>query len=158
VTKDPITPTPSPTPTPAPTPDKAQLMQLINSKIKSNLSKEELEESDKKFRKILYGDLDGDGDEDAVVHYGWSFIGGNGWGTSLMAITLENSEYSFAADTAVGAKMGRSTELVSVKNGRINLKTMSYTEDDGACCPSIEGSAVYTLKGGQLVEAKKGAE
>jgi hypothetical protein len=154
--KDPATPTPSPTP--VPTPNKAQLIQLINGKIKSMLSKDGQEEGDKKFRKILYGDLDADGDEDVVVHYNWTFTGGNGWGTSLMALTLENSEYSFASNTVVGAKMGRSTELISVKNGRINLKTMSYTEDDAACCPTIEGSAVYTLRGGQLIETKKAAE
>lgn len=149
-------PTPTATPTSTPTPDKAQLKKLVDQHIKDALKKEDLEETEKeRNRQTVYGDLDGDDDDDAAVLYVWNFIGGNGWGISLAVFKNNEGTFEYAADEAIGGKSNRGAKLQNIKNKKIYLSTTEYSSDDADCCPSIKGSAVYMLNGTKLVEGKK---
>ena len=53
----------------------------------------------KEARKIVYGDVDGDGAKDAVVQYTLEgFGGGNSWGQSLAVFLNKKGAYKLAAD------------------------------------------------------------
>ena len=56
-------------------------------------------------RKIVYGDVNGDGTKDAVVQYTLEGAGGgNSWGQSLAVFLSKKGEYRLAGDETVGGK------------------------------------------------------
>jgi serine/threonine protein kinase len=76
------------TPTPISTPNKAQLQRTINQHVsnflrgitKGDFTFEEL----KGKRKLFYGDIDNDGDEDVALQYTWTnSYGGDAWGINI---------------------------------------------------------------------------
>ncbi len=148
------------TPTPTPTPDKAQLQKIVSQHISSSLKKEGLEELDRKKRRVIYGDLDKDGDEDAAVEYLWNFIGGNGWGINLAVFRNNNGVFEYLAYEGVGGKFSRDFNLTGIKNGKILATTETCLDSSdvvGLCGQegmggSKKGRTQYSLQGNKLVE------
>lgn len=90
------------------------------------------------------GDFTGDGIEDVAIYWNIAPEGGNaiiGQGLSLYkndghkvkVIAGYEPDYLFAFDT--------------IKNGKIIVEKLEYTEEDGRCCPSIKTKHALTLKG-----------
>lgn len=109
----------------------------------------------KEARKIIYGDLDGDGDEDAAAQFTIEGMGGgNNYAFYLAVFRNENGKLKAVTDDAVGGKLNRDVTLTKIENGRMLFDTKEYDADDGACCPSIEGKTSYILENDKLKEVK----
>ncbi|BAP32960.1 uncharacterized protein CHSO_3923 [Chryseobacterium sp. StRB126] len=93
------------------------------------------------------GDFTGDGIEDVAIYWNIAPEGGNaliGQGLSLYkndghavkVIAGYEPDYLFAFDT--------------IKNGKIIVEKLEYTEEDGRCCPSIKTKHTLTIKGSKV--------
>lgn len=93
------------------------------------------------------GDFTGDGIEDVAIYWNIAPEGGNaliGQGLSLYkndgntvkVIAGYEPDYLFAFDT--------------IKNGKIIVEKLEYTEEDGRCCPSIKTKHALTIKGSKV--------
>lgn len=106
-------------------------------------------------KKTNLADIDGDGDQDAVVEYTLEgFGGGNNW-TQLMAVFLnQKGVYKFADETTVGGKFFTYTSTLSgVSKGAIKLKTETCDEPpQGICENPAQGTATFSFINGKLSE------
>lgn len=138
-----------------PTPDKADGTKTIDRYI-AGVAKVSDASEYKAARKILYGDLDGDGDEDAAVQFTIEGMGGgNNYGFYLAVFKNENGKLTAVTDEVIGGKLNRDVTLTKIEDGKIRFDTKDYDDDDGACCPSIEGKTTYILVNNKLKEVKK---
>jgi hypothetical protein len=95
-----------------------------------------------------FGDLDGDGVDDAAVLL-VETSGGSGSFVYLAAVLNQNGKAVNEATTLLGdrAQVG---ELV-IEDGQIHVKLLTHGPEDPMCCPSQESSETYTLEGNELV-------
>lgn len=109
----------------------------------------------KNARKVLTGDLDGDGDKDAVVQFSLEGAGGgNNW-SQMMAVFINNKGiYKFAGEEVVGGKFFDYTSTLSnVGKGIITLNTETCAEPpQGLCENPKKGVAKFLFKQGKLVK------
>lgn len=106
-------------------------------------------------RKIVYGDVDGDGRADAVVQYTLEGAGGgNSWGQSLAVFLNKKGVYKLAADEAVGGKMFRSFDVLKVAGKEIIGATETCPDDEpqGLCENPKKKQVKYVLLNGKLKE------
>ena len=112
---------------------------------------EEYEEA----RKIVRGDINGDGKEDIVVLYTIEgFGGGNNYHQYLAVFLANGATFRHAADSVVGGKLFRDVDLTSVTGSTINLDTKGYRKNDPACCPSVASKTRYRFAANKLTETK----
>jgi len=138
----------------AATPDKTEGQKIIDKYI-AGVAKVSDGEEYKEARKVLYGDIDGDGDEDAVAQFTVEGMGGgNNYSFELAVFKNDGGKLTAITDEVVGGKLNRNVELKRIEKGVIYLDTKEYAEDDGACCPSIEGKTSYIVQGKKLIEKK----
>ena len=106
-------------------------------------------------RKVVAGDLDGDGAPETVVLYTIEGQNGSNNHTQYLAVFKRaNGNLVQLTHTSVGSKTYRDAELDSISNRLINLTTMSFAKNDPACCPTMKGKAWYKLAFGRLVAVK----
>ncbi|MGI8543674.1 MAG: serine/threonine-protein kinase [Aridibacter sp.] len=118
--------TPESTPTPIPTPNKSQLNQQANKYIAGIGKVPGTFEDDKKSRKIIYGDLDNDGDDDAVVYFELFPHGGNGEDIYLAAFRNNNGQFVSVTDVNLsGGGPGKQKFYIS-QSGKITLEYYDY--------------------------------
>lgn len=91
------------------------------------------------------GDFTGDGVEDVAIYFNLvPKDGGNAMlkqgltlykntGTNVEVMAGYDPDYLFAFDT--------------IRDGKIHIKKLQYTENDGRCCPSIQIPHTLTIKG-----------
>jgi hypothetical protein len=106
-------------------------------------------------RKVLFGDVDGDGDEDAVAYYMIEGMGGGNTFAQMLAIfTNQEGVYRFTTEEVVGGKYAyRISKLTNVENGKIYLSTETCPEPpQGLCDNPKKGRAVFTFNNGNLKE------
>ena len=104
-------------------------------------------------RKVVAGDLNGDGVPETIVLYTIEGQrGSNNYIQYLAVFERRNGRLAPLAHAAVGGKLRRSVELSGINGKKITLATLSYGPRDAACCPSIKGTAWYTLAGRNLRE------
>ncbi len=109
----------------------------------------------KKDRKIVYGDVDGDGAKDAVVQYTLEgFGGGNSWGQNLVVFLNKKGVYKMVADETVGGKFFRSFALSKIVGKEIVGATETCPEDEpqGLCENPKKKQVKYVLLNGKLKE------
>ena len=136
------------------TPDKEQRQKTIDKYI-AGVAKVSDAEEYKEARKILYGDLDGDGDEDAAAQFTIEGMGGgNMYNFYLAVFKNENGKFTAVTDEPIGGKLNRDVEFTKIENGKMFFDTKGYGKDDGACCPSIAGKTSFVLEGNKIVEVK----
>ncbi len=138
----------------AATPDNAQKQKVIDKYI-TGVAKVSDASEYKEGRKIINGDLDGDGDEDTAVQFTIEGMGGgNMYSFYLAVFKNENGKFTAVTDEVIGGKLNRDITFTKFENGKIYFDTKGYAADDGACCPSIAGKTSYVLEGNKLVEKK----
>jgi|ERR1035437_2900389 hypothetical protein len=106
----------------------------------------------------MYGDVDHDGDVDAVVEYEWDFSrsGGNGWGENIAVFRNNAGRFEWIADDEVGGKSSRLFKLIGIKNGLILGETLSDLKGTYACQEvgdnCVRRNVQLSLKGNKLIE------
>jgi len=98
--------------------------------------------------RIAFGDLNGDGAEDAAVIL-VSNPGGSGTFYELAAVINSNGNPQHAASVFLGDRV--KVEGVSIKSGKIMVKMVTHDRTDPRCCPSLRVEQEYTLQGDALV-------
>lgn len=128
----------------------------LNKAIAAHINKVREDASEyKKARKIVQGDVDGDGTKDAVVQYTLEgYGGGNSWGQSLAVFLNKKGVYKLEADETVGGKFFRSFTVLKVENKTITGKTETCPEDEpqGLCENPAKKNVKLVLLKGKLVE------
>lgn len=95
-----------------------------------------------------FGDLDGDGVDDAAVLLVEN-SGGSGSFVYLAAVLNRDGQPENVATTLLGDRA--QVEELTIESGQIGVKMLTHGPDDPMCCPSQESQQTYTLEGGQLV-------
>ncbi len=106
-------------------------------------------------RKIVYGDVDGDGKKDAVVQYTLEGAGGgNSWGQNLVVFLNKKGVYKASGDAIVGGKFFRSFDLLKITDKEIIGATETCPEDEpqGLCENPKKKQVKYVLLKGKLKE------
>ena len=97
----------------------------------------------------LFGDLDDDGQEEAVVTI-WQSSGGSGTFNYVAVVGRKNGEITNLGTAALG-------DRVQVRSGRIDdgviiFDVVQQGEGDAACCPTQLATRTWTLANDQLKE------
>jgi hypothetical protein len=104
---------------------------------------------------VTYGDLDGDGAEEAVVHVTCAY-GANGATDSIHVWTLRGDELVHLAglseptDEAVAGALPSSLQDVAAADGGVTVTWTRYAPGDPNCCPSEQARLTYELDGDTL--------
>lgn len=98
-----------------------------------------------------YGDLDGDGQDDAAVLITFD-DGGAGYVQYLVAYLSANDSYQPVASHLVGGRHREvhRGEIMGISSGAIVLDLQILKPEDAACCPSGSRTAVFVLQDGEL--------
>jgi hypothetical protein len=91
-----------------------------------------------------FGDLNGDGKDDAAVIIAENG-GGSGTFISLIAITNENGQAKQIGESILGDRV--SVETADISSGVIHLGMKVHAPNDGLCCPSLSEKQNYWLFG-----------
>ncbi|MFD2717122.1 hypothetical protein ACFST9_00245 [Hymenobacter monticola] len=103
-------------------------------------------------RKMVYGDVDGDGVPDAVVLYTLEEVRGNGWGQSLAVFLQQKGGYRLVADEAVGGKFFRSFDVVKIVDNEIIGQIRTCPGHEVACDNARKQQVKLVLVGTTLRE------
>lgn len=87
-------------------------------------------------RRVVEGDIDGDGDKDAAVLYSLEGMGGGGnnWAQTVTVFINTNGAYKAVTNIVVGGKLFRSFELESVSKGKIVGISETCTDTPQGLC------------------------
>jgi len=98
---------------------------------------------------VAFGDLDGDGIADAAVVL---FTSGGGSGTFkyLVAVLDRDGEPVQAARAYLGDRVP--VRSLTIAGGRVVAETVTHRAGDGLCCPTLEVTRDFALRGGELAE------
>lgn len=98
---------------------------------------------------IIYGDLDGDGVQDAVV-----FLEESADGTGhFIYVSTQLNQNGQPVDAGVVMIEDRiQVKSVAIENGQIKLEITAEGPGDAACCKSHKTRKTYALQNGQLAE------
>jgi hypothetical protein len=99
------------------------------------------------FLQAARGDLDGDGQADAAVTL-WATTGGSGIFIYLVAILNEAGSPRQVAADMVGDRV--QIQQMSVQGEKIAVVAKAFAKDDPKCCPSLQVTRTYQLKGTAL--------
>lgn len=96
-----------------------------------------------------FGDMTGDGIEDAVVVL-VTDAGGSGVFYDLAIVVDENGAPSNVASVYLGDRV--KIEALYIEAQRVVVSTIMHGETDPACCPTLKETKAYKLQGNTLVE------
>jgi len=98
--------------------------------------------------KMAFGDLNGDGVEDAAVIL-VSDPGGSGTFYDLAAVINSEGKAKYAASVFLGDRV--QVEEVDIRSGHLVVKIVIHDRTDPRCCPSLRVEQEYVLQGDELV-------
>jgi hypothetical protein len=98
---------------------------------------------------VAYGDLNGDGQNDAAVLL-VSDSGGSGTFIYLAAIESRDGALLNAATTLLGDR--NQVRSLIIDGGQIRVDLLSHAADDPECCPTLETMRIFRLVEEQLIE------
>jgi hypothetical protein len=100
----------------------------------------------------VYGDVDGDGAEDAIVMTAYNG-GGTGTFTSAEIYALREGQGVVKLGEIPGGDRGDGgLDDLRIEDGRILVDRNQSAEDDGACCPSLLVHELWRWNGSTFVE------
>jgi len=97
---------------------------------------------------MSYSDLDGDGDEDALVVLGTN-TGGSGTFIELVAVANENGQPEFLGKTLLGDRVP--VHHITVIDGVIHVQATIHDDDDPLCCPTQDVELRFRFEDGEFV-------
>lgn len=108
----------------------------INQYIQSKLTPEDCYDSS--FTRICFGDLNGDGQNDAAVYLIIGACGGNGYESKIAVFLNHRNTFSFLIDSVVGVGhcFGTDATLAGIRNGVVVLNVKCCQLADAATCDS----------------------
>ena len=98
---------------------------------------------------VTYGDLNGDGKDEAVVLTTCN-TGGTGNFTEGFVYTMKAGKPAMIADIPGGDRAAGGLRRAWVDNGYLFVDANEETEDSGACCPRAAVVTKYKVAGGNL--------
>ena len=102
--------------------------------------------------RMAFGDLNGDGVEDAAVIL-VSDPGGSGTFYDLAAVIDSRGQAKHVASAFLGDRV--KVEELSIRSGKIVVKMLTHRSTDPMCCPSLKVEQAYELQGDELVRRLK---
>lgn len=129
--------------------------EVINAAIALEAKKADGAAEYKDARKLIEGDLTGDGKSEVVALYTLEGSGnGNGAGSYLAAFQRkEGSQLQLVGTTSVSG-FGVAVQKVSLKEGTVHVTLLVPGPDDPACCPSTEEESLYVFHGGKWLQVQ----
>lgn len=129
--------------------------EVINAAIVDAAKKADGATEYKEARKIVEGDLTGDGKPEVVALYTLEGSGnGNSAGSYLAAFQRkEGSQLQLVGTTSVSG-FGVAVQKVSLKEGTVHVTLLVPGPDDPACCPSTEEESLYVFHGGKWLQVQ----
>lgn len=128
----------------------------LQKAIKNHIEKVREDASEyEEARRVVFGDVDGDGAKDAVVQYTLEGAGGgNMWGQSIAVFLNRKGVYKMAADETVGGKFFRGFTLLKIVGKEIIGATATCPADypQGMCKNPKKKQVRYVLLNGKLKE------
>ena len=100
------------------------------------------------------GDVDGDGDDDAVTVLAIS-LGGTGTFYDLVLVLNENGTPRNTSSVALGDRV--IIESIEITDGTISIALVMHGPADPMCCPSERETREFVVEDGQLLELEFGA-
>lgn len=104
---------------------------------------------DFEITKVIYGDITGDGQDDAIV-LTFCNTGGTGEFTDGLVYSLEKSALKFLGTLGVGDRANGGIYDVRIKNGNLEIDRFGQ-EESGACCPEYISTESFKLKSNKFV-------
>lgn len=101
--------------------------------------------------KVAYGDLNGDGEEDAAVIL-ITNSGGSGTFRHLAAVINHKGSPKNVASQFLGDRVG--VQSVSIEPGKITVDLMTQAPNDPMCCPTLKVTRNYYLQDDKLVDVQ----
>ncbi|HNZ12185.1 MAG TPA: hypothetical protein PKL11_00915 [Anaerolineaceae bacterium] len=98
---------------------------------------------------VLFGDIDGDGVEDAIVFL-TTQSGGTGHFVEMAAVLNQNGTANNVSMLSLGDRVV--VESGGIQAGLITLNLRVHGPNDGLCCPSQSATFTYRLDNQQLVQ------
>ncbi|WP_313054543.1 LppP/LprE family lipoprotein [Pseudomonas lopnurensis] len=99
-------------------------------------------------RSVVEVDINGDGEQDALVLYSIEGQGGgNGSFQTLALFLAQNGGYVFNASAVVN---GSASDVKLLDRQTIGVSTLTLGEDDAMCCPSVESVQKFSWDGQAL--------
>lgn len=98
----------------------------------------------------LTADLDGDGKEEIVLLT--TLLGPTYWGYAVTVFSDRGKGYVVAAESTDALGM---VDSISAKDGTVLVKAKWPAANDPICCPTLEKTTPYQLRGGKLLQAGK---
>lgn len=102
---------------------------------------------------IAFGDLDGDGDKDAVLVTIWN-QGGSGSFHELTVVRNDNGKPVYVDSMGLGDRV-ITRGITIFPDGKINVFFITQGEKDPLCCPTVYVSLSFKLVDDKLVEIKQ---
>ncbi|MEU4253479.1 hypothetical protein AB0F15_39410 [Amycolatopsis sp. NPDC026612] len=108
---------------------------------------------------VVYGDLDGDGHDEAAIDVYCNYSGGNGVpGQGFVVITGKSGKPApigvVKAQTQTPQTYLSAVEKITISRGRIEATEDWYHPDDAHCCPSGRAQTTWTYAAGKLTPGK----
>lgn len=103
-------------------------------------------------QQVAYGDLNGDGAQDAAIILGEGY-GGTGDFVSVAAILNQNGQPVFAASAGVDDRP--MVNSLSIQNGEILLDAVIHGPNDPGCCPAQPVTETFRLWDNKLVQTQR---
>jgi hypothetical protein len=129
--------------------------EVISAAIAQEAKKAEGATEYKDARKIVEGDLTGDGKPEVVALYTLEGGGGgNGGGSYLAAFQRKETDQLQLASTTSVSGFGVAAQNVSLEDGTVHVKLLVQGPDDPDCCPSTEEEAFYVFHGGKWLHVQ----
>ncbi|HEX3034549.1 MAG TPA: hypothetical protein VHT73_05350 [Thermodesulfobacteriota bacterium] len=128
---------------------KDQKVKLISGLYESTSEELGLPESILVTDKVAFGDVNGDGEEDAAVILETN-LGGSGFFYQL-AIMINRDERPFnVANKNIGDRI--IINSIDIRSGVVVIDMVTHSPGDALCCPSLEKVVKYKLSGEKLIK------
>lgn len=103
------------------------------------------------WKRVAYGDLTGDGNEEAVVVSNCN-TGGTGNFTEGYVFTMRGGSAVSVGELAMGDRADGGIHTVDVRDGLLVVNRYGVGPSGGACCPEFVESTTYRLSGAKLAQ------